>query len=33
MKDGQVNYIDFKGNKGREINNIRLGISSILMQF
>ncbi len=26
MKDGQINYIDFRGNEGREINNIHLGV-------
>ncbi len=26
MKDGQINYIDFRGNEGREINNIYLGV-------
>ena len=26
MKNGEIYYIDFKGNKGSEINNIHLGI-------
>ena len=26
LKNGQIYYIDFKGNRGREINNIHLGV-------
>ena len=26
LEDGVIYYIDFKGNMGREINNIHLGI-------
>ena len=26
MKNGEIFYIDFKGNRGSEINNIHLGI-------
>lgn len=32
MVDGQINYIDFKGSIGREINNIHLGVIFTLPQ-
>lgn len=32
MIDGQINYINFVGSKGREINNIHLGVIFTLPQ-